>query len=332
MRNFSTNQVRHFFVAGAIDSNVDTNLDIYLGTAETGELYLKYKNADGLLTRSVTFDPKKIRCINKQAAADLATKLMAHTIAIDTNVVTLANLVGKTLVGKVDILGAYDGSNSPQLSFNAIVVGDATNTANATAFHKALAYAIAQALPITDPKYPWLKVFSNGTEVTPHTALADITGSASGVVLVEAAQKYVRGKLTGDPCHFNVSFQLQDGNLADVVWGTDTVAASAITNNTVVPINWKLADLEDFAQGERGDYYRGYAYPNDYNPAKAIDPFSDTAYYMLTVECYWNGTVSDVQKSPMTIQVAGPQAVINSLYIAIEAAMNGNGSASGSGA
>ena len=332
MRNFSTNQVRHFYVAGAIDSNVDTNLDIYLGTAETGELYLKYKNADGLLTRSVTFDPKKIRCINKKAAATLATKLMAHTVAIDTNAVTLSNLVGKTLNCKIEILGAYDGSNAPQVTFNAIVVGDSTNTASTAAFHKALAYAIAQAQPISDPRYPWLKVFSNGTEVTPQTALTDITGASGGVVLVEAVQKYVRGKLTGDPCHFRVSFQLQDGNLNDIVWGTDTVAASAISNNTIVPANYKLADLEYFCYGERGDYYRGYAYPNDYTPTYAIDPFSDTAYDMLTVECYWNGTVSDVQKSPMTIQVAGPSTVINNLYSAIEAAMNGNGSASGSGA
>ena len=62
MRNFNTNQTRHFYVAGAVDANVDTNLDIALGTTATGEMYFKYKNADGLLTRSDTIDPQEHRC------------------------------------------------------------------------------------------------------------------------------------------------------------------------------------------------------------------------------------------------------------------------------
>ena len=76
MQNFNTNQTRHLYVAGAIDANVDTNLDIALGTTATGEMYFKYKNADGLVTRSDSFDPKKIVSLKHAPAASLAKKLL----------------------------------------------------------------------------------------------------------------------------------------------------------------------------------------------------------------------------------------------------------------
>lgn len=332
MRNFSTNQVRHFFVAGAINANLTNKLDIVFGSTQTGEFFFKYRNADGLLTRTDTIDSKKVRCCNKKAAASLATPLLAHTIAVDTNAVTLSNLVGKTLNCKIQILGAYDGSAYPQLTFNAIVVGDATNTASAAAFHKALAIAIAKAMPRPEKQYPLIKVFSNGTEVLPSTADSAVTGAAAGVVLVEGVQKYVREKLSGDPCHFTVSFQMQDGNMADIVWGKETIAPSAISGNTVVPANYKLADLEVFAAGERGDFYRGAHWPNDIPHTYAIDPFGNTAYDILTIEYFYNGDASDVQKSPKTLQIAGPAAVINSLYSSVMAAIENEGSGSGSGA
>lgn len=330
MRNFSTNQVRHLFVAGAVDSSVDTNLDIAFGVTETGDMYFKYKNADGMLTRSDTINVKKVRCVNKVAAA--GEKLMQHTVAVNTNAVTLSSLVGKTVYCKVNFRSVFDNSNSSTLSFTAALVGNSTNTANATAFHKALAYAIIQALPTLDKNYPLLKVFSNGTEVTKSTAEGSITGASAGVVLVEAAQKYVRGKLDGTPVHFDVEFHYPDGNAGDIVWGTDTIAVSAVSNNTVVPANYKLADMEYFCLGERGDVYRGSMWPNDYQPTYAINPFSATTYYILTIEYFWNGDASDVQKSPKTMHIVGPEAVVNSLYSSVMAAIENGGSGSGSGA
>lgn len=86
-----------------------------------------------------------------------------------------------------------------------------------------------------------------------------------------------------------------------------------------------------YVKSERGDVMRGYAYPNDFNPTYAIDPFSDTQYYILTLNYFWAGTGTDVQKSPRVMHVVGPQAVINSLYNSIKAAIDGTGSGSGSG-
>lgn len=345
MRNFNTNQTRQFYVAGAVDSSLDTALDIALGATQSGELFFKYVNADGIQTRSETFKIANITSLKKTAASKMATPLKAHTLAIDTNVVTLSSLIGKTLDCIITIHQFGDYDDSTTRTFVASVVGNSTNTATASAFHKALAEAIALALPRPVEKYPLIKVFSNGSEVTPAIAKAgSAVGAAGGVVLVEGIQKYVRGKLTGEPCPFSVTFRLKDGNLGDIVWGTETIEASAIAGNTVVPANYILADLEYFALGERGDMFRGYAFPDNYEPTYAINPFGATQYDVLTVEYFWAGDAENVQKSPRIIQVAGAVTVtgsgsgatssspVDTLYEAIKAYMDGTaGSGSGSG-
>ena len=325
MQNFNTNQTRHFYVAGAIDANVDTNLDIALKTTATGEMYFLYKNADGLLTRTDTIDPKKVVCLKKTAAADMDRKLMAHTVAIDTNEVTLSNLVGKTLDCIITIHGYIDYDESDTYTFVASVVGNSTNTATAAAFHKDLAIAIAKALPKPDKQYPLIHVFSNGTEVTATTAASDVTGSNTGVVLVEGVQKYVRGKLTGELCSFSVAFRLADSNIGDIVWGTDTVAPSAISGFTVMPSAYTIADLEYFALGERGDMFRGNNWPNNYDTTYSIDLSKE--YNMLSIEYYWAGNVENVQKSPRLIQIAAEAAdsndIVETLYDQVDAIIHG---------
>lgn len=327
MQNFNTYQTRHFYVAGAIDSNVDTNLDIALKSTATGEMFFAYKNADGLLTRSDTFDPKKIVSLKKTTSAQMARPLMAHTVAVDTSAVTLANLVGKALDCIITIQGLFDYDDSNSISYVATVIGDSTNTANAAAFHKALAMAIAKALPVgADKNFPLINVFSNGSLVTRTTAAASVTGAAAGVVLVPGVQKYVRGKLSGEPCNFSVAFRLADSNVGDIAWGTDTVAKSAISGYTVYPANYVLADLEYFALGERGDVYRGGMWPNNYEPTYSINPNSGT-YSVLTIEYYWQGGAENVQKSPRMIQVVAPETqsndIVSELYDTIDAAIAG---------
>jgi hypothetical protein len=301
--NFNTNQTRHLYVAKVdkTGSTLSDNLDIQVAQAATGEFYFTYKNADGLITRSDTIDPKKVLSVKLTAAADMDTKLTMYTVAVDTSKVTLANLVGKTLDCIVTAHQVFDYDYANSVSVVASVTGNATNTASAAAFHKDLAIAIAKAMPkLTN--FPLFKVFSNGSEVTSSTAASDVTGASGGVVLVEAAQKYVRGKLNGEPCPLSVAFRYADGNVDDIDWGTATPATSNISGNTIVTGTRKVADLEWFALGERGDVYRGAMWPNDFETTYAVD-LSKT-YDILTIEYYWAGNAENVQKSPRMIQVA----------------------------
>lgn len=315
MQNFNTNQTRHFYVAGAIDANVDTNLDIALGTTATGEMYFKYKNADGLVTRSDSFDPKKIVSLKNTPAADLAQKLLMASVAADANVIDFgatSSYIGKAFNLKITIHGVFDYDDDNSKVILASLIGDATNLASQAAFTKALAIAVAKNLVNkVDPSKPLVQVFYNGTEVTPTTAVSSLSGSYTTFELVQGPQKWVRGKLTGEPVNFSVSSSV-DEVIGGVTYGqkqflTDNsskLVPSTVTNHTVISGDYKLADLEYFALGERGDMIRGFNFPDNYEPTYAIVP--GTGYSVLSIEYYWNGQAENVQKSPRLIQVAAP--------------------------
>ena len=328
MANFNTYQTRNLYVATDFISSgtPDAAGELAMGTTKTGELFFKYFNGDAQLTRSDLIRPESIISLTKTKAADMDTKLKMHTLAVDTSKVTLSNLVGKTLNCVITLrqVGSYDMDDT--ITINASVVGDTANTANTTAFHKALAGAIALALP--DSKYPVLKVFSNGSEVTKAIAKADShTGASGGVVLVESPQGYRRGLMSKEAYPFTVAFVMHDGNTNDVIWGTDTPDDSNISGNTVIPSVYAIADLEWFSLGERGDDKRGFYYPYNYEPTYLVD--LSKSYDLVSVEYSWQGNAENIQKSPRMIQIAcevsGSQATsdADAIYDAIAAAMAG---------
>ena len=336
--NFNTYQTRNLYVVKDFLSsgNPDAAGELAMGTTASGEIFFKYFNGDGQLTRTDLIYPKNITSLKNTAAADMDIKLKKHTLAIDTTKVTLANLVGKTLSCVITFhqVGSYDMNDTYRVV--ATVVGNATNTANAAAFHKALAEAIALVLPKRD--FPIARVFSNGSEVTPAIAKAGTaTRAAAGVVLVETPQKYRRGLKSNEQYPFSVAFVMHDSNLEDIAWGTDTVADSDVTGYTVIPSTYVIADLEAFTMGERGDDKRGYNYPMNYEPTPLVD--LTKKYDLVTVEYFWQGGAENVQKSPRMIQFAcevsgsGQSASSDAadIYAAIEAAMGVTAESEGNG-
>lgn len=312
--NFNTNQTRQLYVAKAkkdfsapiTEANVASMVagDLALLKTQNDDFYFVYKNADGIVTRSDMIPAGNIEYVTKKTAANMAKKLLAYTVYLDTDAYSLTDLVGKTLTITVNVreIIDYDSANSIPVVASVKVT---SAMSDAAAFHKALAIAIAKAMP-KNREYPYFRIFSSGTEVTASTAEADVTGAAAGVVLVATPQKWVRGKLTGEPHQLSVSF-----NIEDEAWGKVEVAESAITGYTEIPATFELADLEYFCYGERGDYYRGFNWPNNYEPTYIINP-ADTAtsYDVLTVQYFWQGHAENIQKSPRTIQIAGPAAAI----------------------
>ena len=335
MANFNTYQTRNLYVVKDLLTSgaPDAAGELLMGTTATGEIFFKYYNGDGQATRTDLIRPASIISLKKTKAGAMDVKLKMHTIAVNTSAVTLSELKGKNLSCVITIhqVGSYDMSDTITVTAN--VVGDNTNTANATAFHKDLAEAIANALPET--KYPLLKVFSNGTEVKKGDTA---TGAAGGVVLVESPQGYRRGLLSKEAYPFSVAFILHDKNIGDIVWGTDTIAASNVANNTVISGTYELADLESFTMGERGDDKRGFMYPYNYEPTPLIDLTKE--YDVVSVEFAWQGNAENIQKSPRMIQFAcevtgsgsGATSDADDIYNAIKAAMDGTASGSGSGA
>lgn len=324
MHNFNTNQARHFYVAGAVNDKLENNLDIAFGSLNSGEVYFKYRNADGLITRTDTISPKKVSSLKHTKAADMAVPLLMHTVKVNTDAADLTYYVGKTVNLIITLHGVVGYDDSDTETYVASFQGTVANTASAAEFHKAAAMAAANALPRRYDSYPPYRVFVNGKEVKRGMKADEVYAYAPGFQIVEGLQKYVRGKLSGEPCHISLAFRVAGGSYldGDIAWATDTVAKSNIDGCKVLPANYVLADLEWFAYGERGDYYRGYNYPNDYTPTYAIDPFSSTEYDVLTIQYWWDGGAENVQKSPRMIQIAGPAEVITSLEESVKAKMD----------
>lgn len=324
MANFNTYQARQFYVAKAIDDDLDTVGDIYLKTTANGKAFFNYVNADGLLTATDVFDPKNIVSLRKTEAAEMDIPLMAHTITLNTNeVASLTALVGKAvnLTVTINQFMSYDMADT--VSVVASIVGDATNTGSQNAFNKAIAKALVNAIPTFAGEKPF-KVFIGSTEITKDTADGSYPGSGS-LIIVEAAQKWYRNKMSKEAFPLTISSDAEG-----LAWAADAVAKSTITNNKVIPSAYQLADLEAFALGERGNIYRYGNEPNYEPPTYMIDVAKE--YNVLSIEYYWQGGAENVQKSPRMIQIAAEAAdsndVVTTLYEALVALVNEGVSAS----
>ena len=356
MKNFNTNQARHFYTAvrnRTGEASMDNVGDITLVTVAPEQngapeaICFKYRNGNGDITRTDSVDVKKVKSINLKEAE--GTPLKMYTVAINSSVFDISNkklfvnndALGKTFVCRVHVSELYDYDASNDVTIAGAIVGDATNLGSADAFYKALACSLANALPATDPKNPLFRVFVKTTEVTKGMKVADLSGvsSISGIVIVQSPQKFVLGKLSGEPCPIDVTVNVKVDNYTDVAWGNVTAADSNISGYIQIPGAKQLAELEYFALGERGDYYRGFRYPDDYDHSAEYLIDITKTYKVLTLEYYWNGNAETVQKSPRTLQIAaeisgsGSQAtcILDGLYSSVLTAL-GLGTGSGSGA
>lgn len=354
MRNFSTNQTRNFYTAvrnRTGETSMDNIGDVALVTITPEEngaaeaIAFKYRNGHGKLTRTDTIGVNCIRSISCKEAK--GTPIKMHTVAIDSSVFDISNkklisngdALGKTFVTRLNISQLFDYNPSNNLEFAAGIVGDATNLGSADAFYKAMAIAIVNAIPTRDVDYPLIRVYVKTTEVTKDMAVSDLSGvsSISGIKIVENPQRFVLGKLSGGVCPTAVSTSVKVGEFDDFAWGAITNANSDVSGLTEIPGAQDLAELEYFALGEKGDYERGYRYPNDYDHSSEYLISTAKSYKVINIEYFLAGNAEDVQKSPRTLQIAaeisgsGSQAtsIADGLYSSILAAL---GKVSGSGA
>ena len=89
-------------------------------------------------------------------------------------------------------------------------------------------------------------------------------------------------------------------NGIDLGWLVDSVS---LENATSVN-GQKIADLEYFCMGERGDIYRNIGWPNVVPTKYLVNPASN--YDVIDVQYYWAGDAEDVQKSPRTLTLVVP--------------------------
>lgn len=274
------------------------------------EVFFKYKGADTVM-RSALIPVKNISYIKAVAAADMEDKLKKVVVTFDDDVNGGEPIVGQDYVLNIALRQFYGMSDEDQyFKFGCVHV--TSGMTKAQFFTK-----MAESLE---------KNFSReaGTYLT-------FKGNADNLEISEVAQPWARGLYAQERVYFDVipGMVYEDGS--EVQWGVTQETGKTkdskgddctdCGNAGVVKNGYKLADLEYFCMGERGDIYRGMGWPNIVPTTYLLNPTADTEYNVLEIHFAFTDSGAESYKSEKDITiVAEDAATINSIVTALNTA------------
>lgn len=310
MANFSVNQVKQLYVVKAVDSNVDTLGDIKFGATLEGDIYAKYMGNDGVVRTDLI---KKNNIIFAKA-----TKASAMAEFLDSAFVTISPIIaGQQYILNVTIdnFGSISPDNKGFIFSDYVAVTGDTDkevianlaislakNASKAAYNKLINVYVSTATTASTA----LTIGTNAWLVNANddAATVEAYGTLKSIVIEAAEQPWTLGKERFELLHFSVSATPIVSNGVDTSWATvvmNTSHPSAALKNSK-----KIADLEYFCAGERGDIYRGMGYPNNFDFHPIVDPAAQYGYHLLNISYFWQGDAEDVQMSPKEIVIACP--------------------------
>ena len=312
MATFSTNQVRQLYVAEALkSSNVAAtdaagSIAVKSDTAKT-HLYFEYMGAGGM-TRSDLIDIKNILYAKATDADDLAHDLAKYKLTLDASVNSGAPVAGQDYILRIAFRNYIGLSEEDQYFKYGMVHAYAGMTASD--FYKTLVLSLVKNFSREDEGLLKFYLETGGTnagtvagtptEVTKDTKESTLTGTYTGIVIEEAPQEWILGVMEQTP----VNFTLQPSTITvsgdDRIWGT--VEQVAFTSS--IPDGHKIADLEYFCMGERGDMYRMMGFPHVIRTKYLVDP--EKEYDVIDLHYSYVGSNESVQKSEKDITIVVP--------------------------
>lgn len=332
MATFSTNQVRQLYVAKALNtspvlaSNAAGSIAVKNDTAKN-HLYFEYKGADNLM-RSDLIDIKNILYAKATDADAMAHELKSVTVTLDTNVNGDAPVAGQDYILRI-AFRQYVGMSDEDQYFKYGMV-HAHAGMNADEFYKVLALSIAknfsrEVVPLIKIEVhseatkgkggfdsngymvvtPTTKDNGKSDDTNPYYATDTLVTDISSIRITEVEQPWRLGVMAQTPVYFTVqpTTVLVSGD--ERIWGTvtDNKDAGTIDNGK------KIADLEYFCMGERGDIYRGVGFPNNIPTTYLVDP--TVKYNVIDIHYAYVGSNESVQKSEKTITLVVPKVGAN---------------------
>ena len=339
--NYSVNQVRQLYVATAVKtphvlaSDAAGSIAVKNDTAKS-HLYFEYKGADNLM-RSDLIDTKSILYAKATKADDMAHDLKSVTIALDSNVNGGVPVAGQDYILRI-AFKQYVGMSDEDQYFKYGMV-HAYASMKADEFYKVLALSIAKNFSREVVPLIKIEVHSKATKskggfdsngymvVTPTTkdngksdttnpyyAENAIVTDIDSIRITEVEQPWRLGVMAQTPVYFTVQPVAVMVNGDERIWATVTEGTNGTIGN-----GKKIADLEYFCMGERGDIYRGVAFPHNIPTTYLVDPTK--TYYVFDVHYAYVGDNEAVQKSEKTITVVcSDKTKFNSLITAFNSA------------
>ena len=332
MATFSTNQVRQLYVAEALKSpnviatDAAGSIAVKSDTAKT-HLYFEYMGAGGM-TRSDLIDIKNILHAKATDADDLAHELKAVTVTLDSNVNGGNPVAGQDYILRIAFRQYVGMSEEDQYFKYGMVHAYAGMTASD--FYKELALSLAKNFSREVVPLIKIEVHSKATKskggfdsngymiVTPTTkdngkrdttnpyyATDTLVTDIDSIRITEVEQPWRLGIMEQTPVYFTVQPTTITVNGDERIWGTveDTDPAGTISNGK------KIADLEYFCMGERGDIYRNIGWPHNIPTTYLVDP--TIKYNVIDIHYAYVGPNESVQKSEKDITIVVPKIGAN---------------------
>lgn len=325
--NYSVNQVRQLYVAKALKtshvlaSDTAGSIAVKNDTAKN-HLYFEYKGADNLM-RSDLIDIKNILYAKAIDADAMAHKLKAVTVTLDSEVNAGAPVAGQDYILRI-AFKQYVGMSDEDQYFKYGMV-HAYAGMDADEFYKVLALSIAKNFSREIVPLIKIEVHSKTTKskggfdsngymvVTPTTkdngksdttnpyyATDAIVTDIDSIRITEVEQPWRLGVMAQTPVYFTVQPVAVMVNGDERIWATVTEGTNGTISNSK-----KIADLEYFCMGERGDIYRGVAFPHNIPTTYLVDP--TIKYNVIDIHYAYVGSNEGVQKSEKTITLVVPK-------------------------
>lgn len=324
MATFSTNQAKQLYVAlgapASGDSYHPTNLgDFKFYAAGDGDFIGKYVGRDGMVRTDIInknniISAKAIKASAQEEYLTSAHVIVGSAVAGQQYIlrVTLNEFGGMTYEDKGFIFGEYTAAANDVVKN--VVAGLAISLAkNAT---KAAYNQMINVYVTTKDEDDALTIGTDTWKVEASSELATVAAYADGssnaisaIVIEGADQPWTLGKFYFDKVKFDVSANTIISSGLDTAWATihkNTSHPSGKIKNTK-----KIADLEWFCAGERGDVYRGMGYPNNFDFNPLVDSTNAYGYHILDIAYYYAGDAEDVQKSPKELIIVFPGKASN---------------------
>lgn len=321
--NYSVNQVRQLYVAKAfksshvLASDAAGSIAVKNDTAKN-HMYFEYKGADNLM-RSDLIDIKNILYAKATDANDMAHELKSVTVTLDTNVNGGAPVAGQDYILRI-AFRQYVGMSDEDQYFKYGMV-HAYAGMNADKFYKVLALSLAKNFSREVVPLIKIEVHSKATKskggfdsngymvVTPTTkdngksnatnpyyATDTLVTDIDNIRITEVEQPWRLGVMAQTPVYFTVQPVAVMVNGDERIWATVTEGTNGTIGN-----GKKIADLEYFCMGERGDIYRNIGWPHNIPTTYLVDPTK--TYYTFDIHYAYVGNNESVQKSEKDITI-----------------------------
>ena len=317
MATFSTNQARQLYVANALKStnviatDAAGSIAVKSDTAKS-HLYFEYMGAGGM-TRSDLIDIKNILYAKATDADDLAYDLAKYKLTLNTTVNGGKPVVAQDYILRIAFRN-YPGLSEEDQYFKYGMVHAVTGM-TASDFYKTLALSLVKNFSREEQGLLKFYLETGGTdagtvagtptEVTKDTKESSLTGTYTGIVIEEAPQDWILGVMEQTPVNFTIQPDLIIDNGDERIWGVVKKVAS--TNS--IPDGHKIADLEYYCMGERGDIYRMVGFPYVIRTKYLVDP--DIKYNVIDIHYAYVGSNESVQKSEKDITIVVPKIGAN---------------------